>query len=76
MSEAERRGKICGVYETGALNAVDDFYSVLYRVMTAPGVKCAMITTYDGQWTFPKTEAGRADMKRFFTLPGVLVDRR
>ena len=75
-SEAERRGKICGVYETGALNAVDDFYSVLYRVMTAPGVKCAMITTYDGQWTFPKTEAGRADMKRFFTLPGVLVDRR
>ena len=40
--------------------------------MTSPGVDFAIATTYDGPWTIPETEAGKADMRRFFQRPEVL----
>ena len=69
--EGERRGKICGIFECGAKDSCDSFYTVLHQAMTAPGVHFAILTTYDGPWTFPATEAGLADMKRVLSLPDV-----
>ena len=40
--------------------------------MTAPGVDFAIAATYDGPWTFPESEAGKADMRKFFQRPEVL----
>ena len=31
------------------------------------------MTTYDGPWTFPETEAGKADMRRMLVRPDVLT---
>ena len=70
------RDKICGIFESGVKDSVDSFYSEMRKVMTAPGVEFAIATTYDGSWTWPKTEAGLGDMKEFFMSPEVVVDRR
>ena len=69
------RGKICGIFESGVKDSVDTFYTELFKVMTAPGVEFAIATTYDGKWTWPKSEAGLADMKEFFARPEVIADR-
>ena len=53
----------------------DTFYTELFKVMTVPGVEFAIATTYDGKWTWPKSEAGLADMKEFFARPEVITDR-
>ena len=70
------RGKICGIFESGVKDSVDTFYTELFKVMTATGVEFAIATTYDGKWTWPKSEAGLADMKEFFARPEVIADRR
>ena len=67
-----KRGKFCGIAECGAKDSSDDFYSIIHRVMTAPGVDFAIAATYDGPWTFPESEAGKADMRKFFQRPEVL----
>ena len=69
---ARAHGKVCGLFETGAKDSVDGFYSLLHKVATADGIDVAIMTTYDGPWTFPTTEAGKADMRRFFQRPEVL----
>ena len=69
------RGKICGLFECGALDSVDSFYAELFKVMTAPGVEFALAATYDGPWTWPRTEAGLEDMAAFFKRPEVIADR-
>jgi hypothetical protein len=69
------RGKICGIFESGVKDSVDSFYSELRKVMTAPGVKFAIATTYDGSWTWPKSDAGKADMKAFLMSDDVITDR-
>jgi hypothetical protein len=70
-----RRGKICGIFESGVKDSVDSFYSELKEVMTAPGVSFAIATTYDGSWTWPKTDAGKADMKEFLMSDVAITDR-
>lgn len=69
------RNKICGIFESGVKDSVDSFYSEMFKVMTAPGVNFAIATTYDGVWTWPKSDIGKADMKSFFAHPEVIVDR-
>lgn len=66
------RNKFCGIAECGAQNSADGFYTIIHRLMTSPGVDFAIAATYDGPWTFPVTEAGKADMRKFFQLPEVL----
>jgi len=67
--ESERRGKLCGIFESGVRDgAVEGVYSVFRRIITAPGVRLAIFTTYDGSYTFPKTATGMADMKTFLAL--------
>ena len=68
-------GKICGLFESGAENSVDSFYTEMFKVMTAPGVDFAIATTYNGVCTWPQTLAGKAAMKAFFELPQVITDR-
>ena len=54
---------------------VDSFYSELRKVMTAPGVEFAIAATYDGPWTWPTTDAGKADMEAFLRSDVVITDR-
>ena len=77
VSEIGReRGKICGLFESGVLDSVDSFYTELFKVMTAPGVEFAIAATYDGPWTWPRSDAGMSDMAAFFRKTEVIVDRR
>ena len=69
------RGKICGIFESGVKDSVDTFYTELFKVMTAPGVEFAIATTYDGPWTWPATDAGKADMRVFLARTEVLTSR-
>ena len=66
------RNKFCGIAECGAKDSTDDFYTIIHRLMTSPGVDFAIAATYDGPWTFPVTEAGKADMRKFFQRPEVI----
>ena len=66
------RNKFCGIAECGVKDSTDDFYTIVHRQMTSPGVDFAIAATYDGPWTFPESEAGKADMRKFFQLPEVL----
>ena len=66
------RGKFCGIAECGVKDSSDDFYTIVHRLMTSPGVDFAIAATYDGPWTFPESEAGKDDMRRFFKRPEVL----
>ncbi|MBE6383616.1 MAG: hypothetical protein E7049_11490 [Lentisphaerae bacterium] len=69
------RGKVCGIFESGVKDSVDSFYSELRKVMTAPGVEFAIAATYDGPWTWPTTDAGKADMEAFLRSDVVITDR-
>lgn len=70
---AREHGKSCGLFETGMKDSVDNFYSLLHKVATAEGIDVAIVTTYDGPWTFPTNDVGRADMRRVLALPEVLT---
>ena len=70
---ARAHGKSCGLFETGMRDSVDNFYSLLHKVATAEGIDVAIVTTYDGPWTFPTNEVGKADMRRVLALPDVLT---
>lgn len=66
------RNKICALFETGAKGAVDGFYTILHGLMTNREIHFALAATYDGACTFPASEAGRDDMRRFFRRPEVM----
>jgi len=67
--ESERRGKLCGIFESGVRDgAVEGVYSAFRRIVSAPGVRLAIFTTYDGSYTFPRTNTGMADMRTFIGL--------
>ena len=63
-AEAMRRGKSCGIFESSALDT-DDFYALLLRAARESGGRFAILTTYNGKWTFPASTAGMADLRRF-----------
>jgi len=73
LSEVARlRGKPCGIFESSAENTTN-FYTRLQAVANKPGVNVAIMTTYDGPWTFPKSEAGMRDMRETLRRPDVLT---
>ena len=71
-AEGMRRGKSCGLFESSAMDT-DDFYTMLLRAARADGVRFAILTTYNGPWTFPKSTAGMADLRRFVADESVLT---
>ncbi len=80
---AASRGMPAGCFETGFYSAgkttkdvrthVDDAYDVLFRIMTAPGVKYCFVNTWGGPWTKPLTPEGIACWQKFVRRPEVLT---
>jgi len=70
--QARMRGKSCGIFESSAENTTN-FYSRLHAVANRPGVSVAIMTTYDGQWTFPKSTEGMRDMVETLRRKDVLT---
>ena len=71
--EAQRRGKVCGIVETGRYGAyVDEYYACILKALTAEGVRFSFCNTWGGVYTIPKTPGGLADWRRYLTNPKVL----
>ena len=74
-SFAREHKKVAALTEVGCDGARDDFYSTVFRLMTADGVHFAFVNSWHSQWFLPLTEAGLADMKAFAHKPRVLMLR-
>ena len=74
-SFAREHKKVAALTEVGCDGARDNFYSTIFRLMTADGVHFAFVNSWHSQWFMPQTEAGLADMKAFALKPSVLMLR-
>ena len=74
--ESARRGKPCGLAETGGGHGVaDNFYTGwLLRAMKVEGVRLSFFNTWSGN-TVPETAAGLADFRAFFGDSAVVTAR-
>ncbi|MBQ0033556.1 MAG: hypothetical protein KBT68_12280 [bacterium] len=72
---AREHGKVAALTETGCGGARDDFYSILHRLMTSEGVEFAFVDSWHHENFWPKTETGKADMRKFISQPDVLTLR-
>ena len=73
--EARRRGKVCGLFESGAIGAArPDYYDWLYKTLTADGVGFAFVNMWGG-YEIPRTPEGKDCLKRFLARPEVLTFR-
>ena len=72
--EAARRGKVCGLIETGYRRAVDDCFDILMRAMTAEGCHFGLVNIWGGSNT-PPTPEGIENFRKFLADPRVLVRR-
>ena len=74
-AEARRRGKACGLFETGAIgSARPDYYDWLYKALTAEGVGLSFVNLWGG-YEIPRTPEGKECLKRFLARPKVLTFR-
>jgi hypothetical protein len=74
-AEARRRGKACGLFETGAIgSARPDYYDWLYKALTADGVGFAFVNLWGG-YEIPRTSEGKECLKCFLARPKVLTFR-
>ena len=72
--EAERRGKACGLIETGYKQAVDDAFDILMRAMTADGVRFGLVNIWGGG-NVPHTPDGLECFKRFLDAPRTILGK-
>ena len=71
---AVAHGKVACLSESGKPDS-GFYYEDIRRLMTAEGVKAAFFNSWIGGWTWPKTEAGMADLDRFVEAPEVKLCR-
>lgn len=77
-AEAERRGKACGLIETGftrSETAGDDAYDMLLRALTADGVRFGLVNTWTAS-TIPGTPSSNEVFKRFVDAPQTVTTRK
>lgn len=73
--EAQRRGKVCGLFESGAIEeARPDYYDWLYKALTAEGVGFSFANLWGG-YEIPHTPEGKECFKRFLRRPEVVILR-
>ena len=73
--EAQRRGKVCGLFESGAIEeARPDYYDWLHKALTAEGVGFSFANLWSG-YEIPKTPEGKECFKRFLQRPEVIILR-
>jgi mannan endo-1,4-beta-mannosidase len=68
-AEAARRGKACGLSETGCKGRRDDFYDLLVRAVTAEGCRIGFVNTWSGAYTMPATDAMKEGFRRYVENP-------
>ena len=74
-AEARRRGKACGLFESGAIGgARPDYYDWLYKALTAEGVSFSFVNMWGG-YEIPRTPEGEECLKRFLQKPEVITFR-
>ena len=74
-AEARRRGKACGLFESGAIGgARPDYYDWLYKALTAEGVGFSFVNMWGG-YEIPRTPEGEECLKRFLQKPEVITFR-
>lgn len=64
---ADAHGKVVILSESGAPDS-GFFYEDLNALMMSDGVHVAFFNTWIGPWSWPKTEAGMADLRRFAAM--------
>ena len=69
------RGKVAFLCESGNPNS-GFYYEDIRRLMTSEGVSAASFNSWIGPWTWPKMDAGMADLDRFVSCPEVKVIRQ
>ena len=67
--EAAKRGKACGLVETGCKGRRDDFYDFLARAMSAEGCGFGFVNTWSGDFTMPDTDAMKEGFLRYVEFP-------
>jgi hypothetical protein len=74
-AEARRRGKVCGLFESGAIGAaLPDYYDWLYKAVTADGVGFSFVNLWGG-YEIPRSPEGKECLKRFLAKPEVVTFR-
>ncbi len=74
-TEARRRGKVCGLFESGAIGgALPDYYDWLYKALTAEGVGFSFVNMWGG-YEIPQTPEGKECLKRFLKKSEVVTFR-
>ena len=75
-AEARRRGKVCGLFETGAIgdDASPDYYDFLHKALTTEGVGFSFVNVWGG-YEIPRTPQGKECLKRFLAKPEVVTFR-
>ena len=74
-AEARRCGKVCGLFESGAIGgALPDYYDWLHKALTADGVGFAFVNMWGG-YEIPRTSEGKECLKRFLARPEVVTFR-
>ncbi len=74
-AEARRRGKVCGLLESGAIGAaLPDYYDWLYKAVTADGVGFSFVNMWGG-YEIPRSPEGKECLKRFLAKPEVVTFR-
>lgn len=64
-TEAERRGKACGLSETGCMGRGDDFYDLLLRALSAEGCRIGFVNTWSGSYTIPANDVMKDGFMRY-----------
>ena len=64
-AEAERRGKACGLSETGCKGRRDDFYDLLLCALSAEGCRVGFVNTWAGDNTIPANDAMKDGFMRY-----------
>lgn len=70
--EAEKRGKRCGLFETGCRLNPDHYYDILFEILTHEGCRLGFVNTWSPS-TVPATESGKERWRYFLNRPEVII---
>lgn len=69
---AEKRGKRCGLFETGCRLNPDHYYDILFEILTHEGCRFAFVNTWSPS-TIPATDRGKERWRYFLDRPEVVI---
>lgn len=70
---ARERGKAAGIVETGVFGAIEETYEIFRRLMRTEGMAFSFFNTWGGDYTVPRSEAGRDSWRAVLRKPDMLT---